>query len=1525
MKISYSALSTLAATALFSLLYVVPVQAGGPYTDNGDTVIENTTGLEWQKKTANTDGYGEITSFDKVTWQEAVTWCEYSVTEGQSDWRLPESPELVSLLDPTRPDHPYIDPIFESESARYWSNTTDTTNYKGFKNTVHFMGADGSVRGEPTTFQNYVRCVRDGNVPFPLSLTFSDRVGRVISDPSGMDCMDDCTQSFPAGTEVTLTAYDSHETAFSSWTNCPNPDGNVCTVTMNQARSIQANYISTLIPETVTVTAPVEGSSFHHGDQVTVQWTTDEAAADEYMIISMRRDAAFDMTAPDNESWYRFEGGDHSNDGSEVVTIPDSVLNANDWRFVVTHWASYGSGSSGAVSVSEGEDASSLYVDKLGTGSGTVISDDLKIKCGNGCSYQLGRFTTGETVTFTATSETCSSFTGWLPSPVDGSQGCDNVVGNQCTVAVDAYREVFPHFQASENEAAKIQVSFEDKPFEQGRVVSVPEGIDCSDGNGNCSAEFCRGDVVTLIVSPHKGAIFDGWYHPYDEFTIPCGTSTSCTITLPDFSYILPIPKFSYSGPHTLEVGFSGNGSGSVTSSPGGINCNKKESSTGCTKVFNPGEEITLTAVPGPNSFFSHWSGLDDEECDPNESTCTFAMQLPNHRLKAVFSALDADVLVYSEQDILEEKMVYSIRIDTNKTHSNASVLEISQSAAGLSGSPIEWNCLSTSKERCTKINSNQFNITLEKGWSNSLIGFGKYGADVNTATVTAVLHIEDAYIKNNKDSVVVHRDPASIPGVRTDTLLKYFGGKPSAPNNRNTLVLTHGWQPNPKKCAEMEKMERLNCLGEELWSGGSSNKGQASYLAMKNYGNYYSSEKPNLITERPNIIQYIWEGAFTQTGWEPRADEYIKARRGVFNAGKKLGKKLLDDLGKNVYGLSTYAGTIHFVGHSLGTAVNAYAIRFLLDHSLLKNNPTAKVQMTILDHPNRVDRIGIAGSRMTPDGEKRWGFDKDFFATVLPEINDQKHKDRLLVDNYFAEGIKKESGPATAGVGTQINGKNVYNHNVLHEDILTGWQIGLHDPNDIGQALFPDENTTVPIPVGSGLLWIKTKHYNDHSGVHQWYRWTMWSSREDYLTDDNFVCDSSINNHWHHIDGLPDHESLNPCKSGFAFSILKDVPLDLVNTQNESSSVSQAAKYDLEGGEVKGCTAKGLDTTPFSLPFSVVCADGLTEENSVAMSKGMAAEATEYIATDSEYAILDIDLSQNVTRLSFEYKLADAARDEDVFLLVDGAVVWSMNANSVNQREWIESGKIPVYIKRGEHKLMVAFNNTTTTSSFELQNLEFFQAPDDNKFPWTMFLPAILAGAQQDSEQVPTVTSATGRIWMDRNLGASRVATSMTDEAAYGDLYQWGRLADGHQKRTSGITTAISSSNTPNHDDFAKINSYPYDWRNPQNNNLWQGASGTNNPCPSGFRLPTISEWQTEIASWATQNSAGAFTSPLKFVMAGNRDFESGNIYSADTAGYYWSNTTSGTNSFFSKIANNTTTIASYRSLGLSIRCIKQ
>ena len=61
-----------------------------------------------------------------------------------------------------------------------------------------------------------------------------------------------------------------------------------------------------------------------------------------------------------------------------------------------------------------------------------------------------------------------------------------------------------------------------------------------------------------------------------------------------------------------------------------------------------------------------------------------------------------------------------------------------------------------------------------------------------------------------------------------------------------------------------------------------------------------------------------------------------------------------------------------------------------------------------------------------------------------------------------------------------------------------------------------------------------------------------------------------------------------------------------------------------------------------------------------------------------------------------------------------------------------------------------------------------------------------------------PTVVSARGSIWMDRYLGATQVATSSTDIQSFGNLYQWGRGNDGHEKRTAETTTTLSSVDNP-------------------------------------------------------------------------------------------------------------------------------
>ncbi len=129
-------------------------------------------------------------------------------------------------------------------------------------------------------------------------------------------------------------------------------------------------------------------------------------------------------------------------------------------------------------------------------------------------------------------------------------------------------------------------------------------------------------------------------------------------------------------------------------------------------------------------------------------------------------------------------------------------------------------------------------------------------------------------------------------------------------------------------------------------------------------------------------------------------------------------------------------------------------------------------------------------------------------------------------------------------------------------------------------------------------------------------------------------------------------------------------------------------------------------------------------------------------------------------------------------------------------------------------------------------------------------------------STEIPSVVSPyTGRVWMDRNIGASRIATAANDTASYGDLFQWGRKSDGHEKNRSyseayftGSTTTKLTSTQAVSNKFVISNNGNYEWTTnwdvlqPWATDLANSIiGGKNNPCPNGFRVPTYAELEAE------------------------------------------------------------------------------
>ncbi len=203
-------------------------------------------------------------------------------------------------------------------------------------------------------------------------------------------------------------------------------------------------------------------------------------------------------------------------------------------------------------------------------------------------------------------------------------------------------------------------------------------------------------------------------------------------------------------------------------------------------------------------------------------------------------------------------------------------------------------------------------------------------------------------------------------------------------------------------------------------------------------------------------------------------------------------------------------------------------------------------------------------------------------------------------------------------------------------------------------------------------------------------------------------------------------------------------------------------------------------------------------------------------------------------------------------------------------------------------------------------------------------YLSLLLGGENTAGTDTSTIvtelqSTATGKIWMDRNLGATQQSASTTDAASYGDLYQWGRAKDGHESRTSLTTTTLATSGNPGHGKFIKGSNWT-DFT--EEDDLWQ--SGLNDPCPSGYRLPTEVEFDAEITGGI--GSSTDALNVLKLSLPGYRQNANASLNQVNGSGYYWSSTVNATVTNESKILHiygSTVNIQSFkRAYGFSVRC---
>jgi hypothetical protein len=132
-----------------------------------------------------------------------------------------------------------------------------------------------------------------------------------------------------------------------------------------------------------------------------------------------------------------------------------------------------------------------------------------------------------------------------------------------------------------------------------GNLTSNPSGLNCGSQGATCSASFATGKAVTVMATPDVNSTLGGW-------SGACSGTSPCDVTMSADRQVTATFNLNPS----LVVNLAGNaaGTGTVTSSPAGINCQIPQGNSACQAYFPPGTSVKLAVTPGSGSSFAGWN-----------------------------------------------------------------------------------------------------------------------------------------------------------------------------------------------------------------------------------------------------------------------------------------------------------------------------------------------------------------------------------------------------------------------------------------------------------------------------------------------------------------------------------------------------------------------------------------------------------------------------------------------------------------------------------------------------------------------------------------------------------------------------------------------------------------------------------------------------------------------------------------------------------------------------------------------------
>jgi len=203
----------------------------------------------------------------------------------------------------------------------------------------------------------------------------------------------------------------------------------------------------------------------------------------------------------------------------------------------------------------------------------------------------------GTLVRLNATASPGYQFLGW-------SNACSGT-NTQCAVQMVADRTVVARF------GPQLVVSV------TGGGSVTGTGINCGT---DCREAYPQDSSVTLTATPATGQVFSGWGGACS------GTASTCTVAM---AAARTVSAGFAPAASTFKLSVNLSGSGTVASSPAGVNCGSD-----CWEYYAAGTSVTLSATPAAGQQFSGWSGA----CT-GTGACTVSMSQARN-VGASFTAL---------------------------------------------------------------------------------------------------------------------------------------------------------------------------------------------------------------------------------------------------------------------------------------------------------------------------------------------------------------------------------------------------------------------------------------------------------------------------------------------------------------------------------------------------------------------------------------------------------------------------------------------------------------------------------------------------------------------------------------------------------------------------------------------------------------------------------------------------------------------------------------------------------------------